>query len=126
MKRLRLPTLRTPCDADIHSKEVKPSSFEALMSDISIIIPTRNRAGVLIQAMTSIAAVVTSKDPVEIIIVDNGSSDDTASIWREIKDRFPKHDWRYFYDEHPGALTGRHLGAREAKGEILAFLEDDV
>jgi glycosyltransferase involved in cell wall biosynthesis len=106
--------------------KVKPSSFEALMSDISIIIPTRNRAGVLIQAMTSIAAVVTSKDPVEIIIVDNGSSDDTASICREIKDRFPKHDWRYFYDEHPGALTGRHLGAREAKGEILAFLEDDV
>jgi glycosyltransferase involved in cell wall biosynthesis len=76
--------------------------------------------------MTSIATVVTSRDPVEIIVVDNGSIDDTAGICREIKDRFPKHNWRYFYDETPGLLTGRHLGAREAQGDILAFLDDDV
>jgi glycosyltransferase involved in cell wall biosynthesis len=96
------------------------------MNDISIIIPTYNRAGALLQAMTSIATVVTSRDPVEIIVVDNGSIDDTAGICREIKDRFPKHNWRYFYDETPGLLTGRHLGAREAQGDILAFLDDDV
>jgi glycosyltransferase involved in cell wall biosynthesis len=63
---------------------------------------------------------------VEIIVVDNGSTDDTARICREIKDRYPKHDWRYFYDDTPGLLTGRHLGAREAKGDLLAFLDDDV
>jgi len=63
---------------------------------------------------------------VEIIVVDNGSIDDTASMYREVKDRFSKHNWRYFYDETPGLLTGRHLGAREAQGEILAFLDDDV
>ena len=96
------------------------------MNDISIIIPTCNRAGALLQAMTSIATVVASRDPVEIIVVDNGSIDDTAGICREIKDRFPKHNWRYFYDETPGLLTGRHLGAREAQGDILAFLDDDV
>ena len=52
--------------------------------------------------------------------MDNGSIDKPPIIC-EIKDRFPKHDWRYFYDETPGLLTGRHLGAREAQGEILAF-----
>jgi glycosyltransferase involved in cell wall biosynthesis len=99
----------------------------ASMSDISVIIPTRNRAGPLLQALTSIATVAAvSRDPVEIIVVDNGSIDDTASICREIKDRFPKHIWRYFYDETPGLLTGRHLGAREAQGDIAAFLDDDV
>jgi glycosyltransferase involved in cell wall biosynthesis len=76
--------------------------------------------------MTSIAIAVAPKDPVEIIVVDNGSIDDTPGICREIKDRFPKHDWRYFYDETPGVLTGRHLGAKEAQGKILAFLDDDV
>src|SRR5262245_13770179 len=96
------------------------------MKDISIIIPTRNRAAALLQTMTSIATVVASRDPAEIIVVDNGSIDDTGGVCREIKDRFPKHHWRYFYDETPGLLTGRHLGAKEAKGEILAFLDDDV
>ena len=96
------------------------------MIDISIIIPSYNRAGSLHQTMTSIASVVTPSDSVEIIIVDNGSVDDTASICREIKHRFPKHNWRYFYDDTPGLLTGRHLGARQAQGDILAFLDDDV
>src|SRR6266567_9011329 len=96
------------------------------MNDISIIIPTCNRAGSLLQAMTSIATAVASKDPVEIIVVDNGSIDDTAGICREIKYRFPKHNWRYFYDQTPGLLSGRHLGAEQAQGDILAFLDDDV
>ena len=96
------------------------------MSDISIIIPTRNRAGPLLKTLTSVVTVVALQDQVEIIIVDNGSIDDTAKICREIKNRFPKYNWRYFYDEMPGLLTGRHLGARVARGNILAFLDDDV
>jgi glucosyl-dolichyl phosphate glucuronosyltransferase len=96
------------------------------MSDISIIVPTRNRAGPLLQALISIATVVDARDAVEIIVVDNGSIDSTAGVCREIKRRFPKHNWRYFYDEMPGLLTGRHLGARKARGDILAYLDDDV
>src|SRR6516165_4888936 len=96
------------------------------MTDISIIVPTRNRAGALFQTLTSVAMVVAPEESVEIVIVDNGSIDDTASTCQEIRNRFSKHNWRYFYDETPGLLTGRHLGAREARGEILAFLDDDV
>src|SRR5262249_41009809 len=97
------------------------------MSDISIIVPTRNRAGLLLQALISIATVAgASRNPLEIIVVDNGSIDDTASICRAIKDRFPKHNWRYFYDETPGLFTGRHLCAKETQGEILGFLDGDV
>jgi glucosyl-dolichyl phosphate glucuronosyltransferase len=97
------------------------------MSDISIIIPTRNRAGPLLQTLISIATVVDApRDAVEIIVVDNGSIDDTAGVCRQIKHRFPMHNWCYFYDETPGLLTGRHLGARNARGDILAYLDDDV
>ena len=89
------------------------------MSDISIIVPTCNRAGRLSQTLISIGTVVeASRDPIEIIVVDNGSIDDTVGVYREIRSHFPKHHWRYFYDETPGLLTGRHLGAREARGEI--------
>jgi len=96
------------------------------MTDISLIIPSFNRAGALFEVLESVAGVVDPSDPVEIIVVDNGSVDHTAGICREIKDRFAKHNWHYFYDETPGLLTGRHLGAKEAQGEILAFLDDDV
>jgi hypothetical protein len=48
---------------------------------------------------------------VEIIVLDNGSIGDTAGVCDEVKDRFPKHNWRYFYDDTQGLLTGRHLGA---------------
>src|SRR5829696_4271067 len=97
------------------------------MRDISIVVPTRNRAGSLLQTLISIATVVdASRDAAEIIVVDNGSIDDTAGVCREVKQRFPKHNWRYFYDETPGLLTGRHLGARESEADILAYLDDDV
>src|SRR5262245_4848008 len=96
------------------------------MDEISIIIPTRNRADTLLNTLASVTTVVSSSHPAEIIIVDNGSVDDTARICRETRQRFPKHNWRYFYDETPGLLTGRHLGVRESQTEILAFLDDDV
>jgi glycosyltransferase involved in cell wall biosynthesis len=60
----------------------------------------------------------------EVIIVDNGSVDDTERICRG----FIQHGigLRYIYDNEPGLLTGRHRGAQESKGEILCFLDDDV
>ena len=92
----------------------------------SIIIPTCNRASLLALTLESIAVAVKPDDPVEIIIVDNGSRDKTAKTCSGIKEKFPRHDWRYFYDSMPGLLTGRHRGANEARGEILCYLDDDV
>jgi glycosyltransferase involved in cell wall biosynthesis len=96
------------------------------VSDISIIIPTYNRAASLTQALGSAANLVDPNDTVEFVIVDNGSTDQTAEAWRAIKEKFPKQQWRYFYDDMPGLLTGRHCGALEAKGDICVFLDDDV
>jgi hypothetical protein len=93
---------------------------------VSVIIPTLNRAGVLGRTLRSIVAVVDSSDPVEIIVVDNGSVDQTAEVFREIRVMFPQYEWRYFYEPVPGLLSGRHRGAKEARGEILSFLDDDV
>jgi glycosyltransferase involved in cell wall biosynthesis len=76
--------------------------------------------------MISIAKILRPADRVEIIIVDNGSVDDTLVAYHQIAETFSQLDWHYFYDDTPGLLTGRHRGAREAKGDVLAYLDDDI
>jgi glycosyltransferase involved in cell wall biosynthesis len=90
---------------------------------VSIIIPTYNRAPTLSETLASIFNA--NFEGIEIIVVDNGSTDDTATICRQFKE-IGKIDVRYYYDPEPGLLTGRHLGASAATGEILCFLDDDV
>jgi glycosyltransferase involved in cell wall biosynthesis len=96
------------------------------MADFSIIIPTLNRADSLAATLESVASVVPANGPAEIIVVDNGSIDKTHAVFEEISTQYPRRCWRYFYEPMPGLLSGRHRGAKEAQGEILAFLDDDV
>src|SRR5262245_59390976 len=96
------------------------------MMDISIIIPTLNRARSLSKTLESIAEVISSVDTIEVIIVDNGSTDQTAKASQAIKEKYSQYEWRYFYEPMPGLLSGRHRGAKEARGDIFAYLDDDV
>jgi glycosyltransferase involved in cell wall biosynthesis len=92
---------------------------------VSIIIPTYNRVSSLVKAIKSIytfnAAI---KDKFEVIVVDNGSTDQTAIICAEIKKKV--NNFVYIYEPVPGLLSGRHAGANVAKGEILTFVDDDI
>ena len=45
---------------------------------------------------------------------------------KAVAEKYPRLALRYFRDDMPGLLTGRHRGAKEARGEILAYLDDDV
>jgi len=96
------------------------------MNSISIIVPTYNRATALRKTLGSVATVVKRSDPAEIIIVDNGSTDNTAEVCKGVNNAFPDRRWIYAYEPMPGLLSGRHRGAKEAQGEILVFLDDDV
>jgi glycosyltransferase involved in cell wall biosynthesis len=80
----------------------------------------------LIRTLESVAGGVDPRDAIEVIVVDNGSTDNTAGVCKAIEERFPRQGLRYYYDPMPGLLTGRHRGAREARGEILCYLDDDV
>src|SRR4051794_32617652 len=90
---------------------------------VSIIIPTLNRASTLALTLSSIYD-LPARDGLEIIVVDNGSTDDTARVCNVYACDNPK--LNYIYDGEPGLLTGRLLGASSAKGEVLCFLDDDV
>ena len=86
--------------------------------NISVIIPTYNRADVLSRALDSVFAQTTP--PYEVIVVDDGSSDDTATLMQQ---HYP--DCTYLQQENRGVSSARNLGIQHANGEWLAFLDSD-
>jgi GT2 family glycosyltransferase len=62
----------------------------------------------------------------EILIVDNGSSDNSRGETESVMREMPQHCIRYLLEPEPGLLSGRHRGALESDGEILVFLDDDI
>jgi len=95
------------------------------MTKISVIIPTINRASSLKNALISILKQSFLKDEYEIIVVDNGSTDNTKQIVIKLNQSYNNHI-KYFYDERPGLHVGRHLSAKHAQGEILLYADDDI
>jgi glycosyltransferase involved in cell wall biosynthesis len=88
--------------------------------DISIIIPTYNRASLLMRALES---VVSQGGYTEIIVVDDGGSDDTEERVKKfnISDRI-----NYVRQEkNKGVNAARNLGVSLARGTWVAFLDDD-
>jgi len=88
---------------------------------VSIIIPTYNRADLLSRAIQSVIN-QTYKDW-ELLIIDDGSTDNTKEIVEEFVKKDPR--IKYFYQENKGQGAARNLGIRESKGEYIAFLDSD-
>ncbi|MBX3394969.1 MAG: glycosyltransferase family 2 protein [Phycisphaerae bacterium] len=87
---------------------------------VSVIIPTYNSAATLPDAIESVLNQTYAPD--EIIIVDDGSTDDTQGVCR----RFPE-SVRCIRQENAGASVARNSGAAASCGDLLAFLDaDDV
>jgi glycosyltransferase involved in cell wall biosynthesis len=86
---------------------------------ISVIIPTYNRASKVRSAVESVLAQAISD--LEIIVVDDGSTDGTAHILRETYGG----RIRYFAQANQGQSVARNKGLEEARGEWIAFLDSD-
>jgi glycosyltransferase involved in cell wall biosynthesis len=93
---------------------------------VSIIIPTFNRAQQLKKTLQSLLDLNLSKLDYEVLVIDNGSTDETESVCLFFINRVEEFNLRYIYDAEPGLLTGRHRGAAESLGEILTFIDDDI
>lgn len=96
------------------------------MTEASIIVPTRNRAASLARALASFVAQDCAPERYEILAVDNGSSDETGAVVRAAGARHRDHRIRCIEEPVPGLLSGRHRGAKEARGHILVFVDDDI
>ena len=89
---------------------------------ISVVIPTYNRKNLLSDALKSLAQQTYPSDFLEVIVVDDGSSDGTREIETEA---FP-FTLRYFWQSNQGDAAARNFGALQSKADILVFLDDDI
>jgi glucosyl-dolichyl phosphate glucuronosyltransferase len=93
---------------------------------ISCIVPTLNRGALLRDTVNSLIKQNVSQDMYEILIIDNGSKDDTGEISQHIIKETANRKIRYIFEPEAGLLAGRHRGALEANGELLVFVDDDI
>jgi len=91
---------------------------EYLEGNIDVIIPTYNRRHTLGRAIDSV--LIQSLKPVEIIIVDDGSTDGTQEL---ISINYP--DITYIKSENKGVSAARNLGIKHGQSDWLAFLDSD-
>ena len=87
---------------------------------VSVVIPTYNRAGLLPAAIASLQAQTMSD--LEIIVVDDGSTDDTASAVRPF---LADSRVRYVTQANQGRSAARNHGAQLAQADFLGFLDSD-
>jgi hypothetical protein len=87
---------------------------------VSVVIPTFNSAGTIVRAIES--AVGQTYERLEIIVVDDCSTDETASI---VEKYAPQGVRLVKLNGHLGASGARNAGIAEAKGELIAFLDSD-
>ncbi|MCK5595776.1 glycosyltransferase family 2 protein, partial [bacterium] len=85
---------------------------------ISVIIPAFNRANLLKKAIESVLS--QTYQGFELIIVDDGSTDNTYEIVSEFKN-----DIIYIKQENRGAAAARNTGIKRAENKFLAFLDSD-
>jgi len=85
---------------------------------VSVIVPTYNRASLIEKTLESL--LVQTHPPHEIIVVDDGSTDDTAQVVARFSPQV-----RYVLQENGGVSRARNHGASLASGEWLAFVDSD-
>ncbi len=91
----------------------------------SVIIPVYNGAGFLSRALDALAAQTLAPASFEIILVDDGSTDDTAQVIRNWQRAHPAYVVRVLTQRNSGQGAARNYGAREARAPILLFTDAD-
>jgi glycosyltransferase involved in cell wall biosynthesis len=93
---------------------------------ITVILCTYNRCQLLPMALERVAA--STLPPAvewEVLVIDNNSRDQTREVVEDFCRRYPGR-FRYVFEGQPGKSYALNTGIREARGEILAFVDDDV
>lgn len=86
--------------------------------EVSLVIPVHNGEKTIAQAIEACLNQDYPKEKIEIIVVDDGSTDNTAKVIK-------KYPVQYFYQKNSGPARARNTGWKNAKGEIISFTDAD-
>jgi glycosyltransferase involved in cell wall biosynthesis len=92
----------------------------------SVVMPTRNRPELTLKAAISVFN--QSYRPLELIVVDDGSTDDTVTVlekWRDEVSQTGNFEVRIIVQKPAGAPTARNRGCVESRGEFIQFMDSD-
>ena len=93
---------------------------------VSVIVTTYNRVAVLSEAIDSFFA--QTYRPIELIIIDDGSTDNTKHIiidWKRKHGDDEQLSIHFLYQENAGAPSARNRGINESRGEYIQFFDSD-
>jgi glycosyltransferase involved in cell wall biosynthesis len=92
---------------------------------VTVILCTYNRAHSLGRTLESVATQSLAEGMEwEVLVVDNNSKDSTRQVVESFQNRFPGR-FRYLREGQQGISFARNAGIREARGEVIAFIDDD-
>lgn len=92
------------------------------MLEISAIVPTRNRADLLPMVLDALRTQSLARSQFEVIVVDDGSTDNTQKVLKKFADDLPL---RVFRQNHAGIAAAKNLGIFASRSPVLLFLDDD-
>ena len=93
---------------------------------VSVVVPTRDRAELLGDCLSSLAAQEYPIERYEVIVVDDGSRDRTPEVVQAMRTQASGPPLHYIQPCGRGPNAARNAGLRVARGELIAFVDDDV
>ena len=93
---------------------------------ISIVICSFNRGQFIGEALDSLSKQTLAPSLFEIIIVNNNSTDNTATVCKKFIDQHPELDVKYVIETNQGLSFARNRGIAESKYNIITYIDDDA
>lgn len=90
---------------------------------VSVIIPVYNVEDYIRRCLDSIVMQTMDMSQVEVLLIDDGSKDNSLTICREYADLYPY--FKVFHQENSGVSVARNFGIRNAKGKYIMYLDAD-
>ena len=91
-----------------------------------VIVCTYNRAKYIGNLLESIAANDLPRNEYEIVLVDNNCTDNTREICEVFATKHKDVNFRYVVESEQGLSAARNKGIKEAKGDVLVYVDDDA
>lgn len=93
---------------------------------LTVIICTYNRERYIMPLLEALSRNTLAKSEYEILLVDNNCADNTRGVCEEFARKHPEVSFRYTVEREQGLSAARNCGIREAKGELVVYVDDDA